>query len=178
MENMEMACQTDIDYGEFYTQYYDISKYTAYNILNGIGSAEDVEECVNDALYEVMINYQKYDESRGSMKTYIRVVTRSKALYKRKRLQAYKTLPLDDDIEIICHDEDRLIYEDLIKGLVMNLKPKEKSIFTMRFLLHMPSKDIAKELRCSVGAVDKRILRLKKKLMIRLNELNIEVEEL
>lgn len=159
----------------FYHTYMPIARSAAGYILYPAGTREDIEEVAQDTVCEAMMNYEKYDESRGKMAAYIRVMARSRALNFRKRQGRYQTVPLDGELELAAADEDMVELKDLVGRILEKLKPKEKILFTYRFLYHMTPEEIAGHLKCSRRAVDSRLMRLRRKLEGYFAENDIEV---
>lgn len=148
----------------FYHTYMSTATYIARNILRGVGSEEDIEECVNDALCKALLSMEKYDESRGTVKTYVGIITRSTALAKRKQILNHETVSFAEAFEITYEPDFELEYKELVQSIIKGLKEKEQELFTLHFLLQMPAEDIAKRLHITRGAVDTRINRLRKKI--------------
>lgn len=157
---------------QFYRDYYKTAEYIFKMILPPIGKEEDIEEGVHDVLLEVMNHPEKYDQSRGGLKNYLRVVSRSKALHMRKKLSSKKTIPLQEDFMISYHDE--LFTQELIKTIIQNLKPDERRLFTLRFLYQMPIEEIATQLGKNRRSIDTALSRLRKKITKQLKEHEIE----
>lgn len=165
MENADEWKNRSAEWEEaFYHKYVPVAKITAGRILYPIGTQEDIEEVVHDAVCEAMVNFHKYDESRGSIETYIRIITKSRALTFRKRQERYKTVPLDNCLELWTEDEDVAGLKDVVRCVLKGLKPKEQDLFTCRFLYHMTPEEIANQAGCSRRAVDSRLSRLRRKL--------------
>ena len=160
----------------FYQMYHATAQYVVGNILRGCGSAEDVEECVNDALYQAMTSMDQYDAKRGTVKTFAGVIARSTALMRRRELMRHPTVSFEEvpkgnggkewqGITITYEPEHRIEYQELVQSIIRGLKPKEQELFTLYFLMQMPPADIAKRLHITRGAVDTRVNRLRKKMI-------------
>ena len=165
-----------IEEDTFYQMYHATAQYVVGNILRGCGSAEDVEECVNDALYQAMASMDKYDEKRGTVKTFVGVIARSTALMRRRELTRHPTVSFDEvsqsdagkewqGITITYEPEHQIEYQELVLSIIRGLKPREQELFTLYFLMQMPPADIAKRLHITRGAVDTRVNRLRKKMI-------------
>ncbi|MGN0155541.1 MAG: sigma-70 family RNA polymerase sigma factor [Lachnospiraceae bacterium] len=152
----------------FYHSYRSTVQYVAGNILRGVGSDEDVEECVNDALCQAMLTMDKFDPKRGTLKTYVGIIARSTALEKRRQILRQRTVPFAEAFEITYEPEFELEYKELVQSIIRELKPREQELFTLYFLMQMPIPDIAKKLQLTRGAVDTRISRLRKKITLQL----------
>lgn len=153
---------------KFYRDYYKTAEYIFKMILPPIGKEEDIEEGVQDVLLEVMHHPEKYDQSRGGLKNYIRVISRSKALYMKKKLSLKQTIPLEEDFMVSYQDE--LFTQELVRTIIQNLKPSERQLFTLRFLYQMPIDEIATQLGKNRRSIDTALTRLRKKIEKQLNE--------
>ncbi len=166
MEKGERAKPDSREWEEiFYDRYVPVARAVAARILYPSGTKEDIEEIAQDVMCEIIMNYEKFDESRGSLETYVRVMARSRALNYRKRQPRYHLVPLEGELELSTEDEDMAELKELVGEVIERLKPKEKILFTYRFLYHLTPKEIAEKTGCSRRAVDSRLTRLKKKLV-------------
>ncbi|MGL4336832.1 MAG: sigma-70 family RNA polymerase sigma factor [Turicibacter sp.] len=172
---MNFEKQMGVSKEEFYYDYYKTAEYVFKMMLPPVGTKEDIEEGVADVLLEVMNHPEKYDVSRGGIKNYIRVIARSKALLMRRKIIKKQTIPLSEDFMISYTDE--VLTKEFITDLIKNLKPKERQLFTMRFLYQMPVEDIAIQIGKSRGNVDTSLTRLRKKLKDELIKHEIDVKE-
>lgn len=150
-----------------YDQYAPVARQVINRILYPAGSREDVEELVQDVMWELLEHPEKYQEERGSLTVYVAVLSRSRALNARKKLGCLRTVPMEGMMEL-GYEDSRLVKElelkELVGRILASLKPREQRLFTMRFLYHMTIEEIAVHLKCSRGAVDVRISRLRRKL--------------
>lgn len=172
---MQLDEQMEIIDETIYAHYYKTAEYVIRNILRGIGSNEDIEDCVHETLEEVLMNREKFDVARGSIKTYVCVIARSKALYARKKLVKHQTVPLEDDLVLVYDDE--LEVKEAVKHILKQLNANERKLFTLRFLYYMPIEEVSKTLGLSRGNVDVKLSRLRKKLVKLFNTFGIDVRE-
>ena len=57
---------------------------------------EEAEECANDVMLRLLTHRERYEPSRGSLLTYVRVMARTEALSRLRRWNSRPlTLPLD-----------------------------------------------------------------------------------
>ncbi len=63
-------------------------------LLRGL-PREDAEECANDVMLRLLTRRERYDPARGSLETFVRVMTRTEAL-SRLRKKRPDALPLED----------------------------------------------------------------------------------
>lgn len=130
------------------------------------GHPEDAEECVQDAVWAYVDAPEKWDPARGSEKTYLCVLVRSRALDRRRRLAARREDPLEDHagaLRAADHTEEAALRDGLRRALA-ELSQAERRLFTLRFLYQWPSAEIGHTLGLSANGVDARVVRLRRKL--------------
>lgn len=149
-----------------------IALATARTILRGL-PREDAEECANDVMLRLLTRRESYDSARGSLETFVRVMTRTEALsrLRRKRPDA---LPLDEELYITAEPEEYI--GDIIETVLDSLTQRERMLFTLRFLYGVESREIARRLGMTRGGVDVAVLRLRRKLKKLLEGQGITVE--
>ena len=126
------------------------------------------EDCVNDVLFSIWQNIDRYDPSKNSLKNWIGAVAKYRAInYQRKY---YRELVTGELNEALADEKD--IDSDILKreieeetmALLSNLKPKDKEIFIRRYILEQPINIIAAQSKKSPSWIYNRISRAKKKL--------------
>lgn len=130
------------------------------------GWPEEAEECVQDALWSYADAPEKWDPARGSEKTYLCLLVRSRAMDRRRRLAARREEPLADHEGILRAEDcaERSALRDGLRRALAELSPAERRLFTLRFLYQWPSAEIGRTLGLSVNGVDARVARLRRKL--------------
>lgn len=147
-------------------------------ILGTSGSAEDVEECVQDIFAEYLRTPQKLDELRGSEKTYLCVLARSRARSLRARLTAHAAVPLEEELLLAAPDEmGRSEAREALRCALMGLTPEERRLFTLRFVYEWDTKSISRALGITQSTVTTRTARMREKLKKLLSLQGIELEE-
>lgn len=148
-------------------------------ILGTSGSAEDVEECVQDVFAEYLRPPQKLDELRGNEKTYLCVLARSRARSLRARLAAHAAVPLEEELLLAAPDEmGRSEARAALRSALMGLGSEERQLFTLRFVYEWDTKSIARRLGVTQSAVTTRTARLRERLKKLLALQGIELEEM
>lgn len=157
----------DIDriYDEYFTNIYFYVK----RILGGIGTNEDIEECVSDVFFALWKDWSKYDASRGSLQTYLYVKARSTALNYRKKLNTYGEKYVEESIEgsniaekTILNTEEIVIdkiNESKILKEIEGFKEPNRSYFYLRYFMNYDIKTIAEIYNITTSAVDNRLYR-------------------
>ncbi|MCR4647205.1 MAG: sigma-70 family RNA polymerase sigma factor [Oscillospiraceae bacterium] len=133
-------------FDEYYTYVYAI----AYRIINGIGTREDVEECVIDVFLEVI---QRYDTVReGSLKSYIGTVAKNKAINvcryvsaKSRRTDSFDDMPQElassQDVE---NDIEQTELTDRLLSCISALGEPDATIILQKFFYDRNSTEIAR----------------------------------
>ena len=69
------------------------------------GWPEDAEECVQDAVWAFVEGREKWDPERGSEKTWLCLLLRSRARDRRRALASRAEEPLEDHVHLTAGDE-------------------------------------------------------------------------
>ena len=137
-------------------------------IILPLGTKEDVEECVSDSFIAFYGQADKIDLEKASIKTYLAVITKRKAIDRYRMLKkATALIPLDEAELSDTAAQDFTVSTDkkgaLIKA-VRSLGEPDTTIVTRKFYLGETAAEIAAELDMSEAAVQKRIERSRNKL--------------
>ena len=98
-------------------------------LLRGL-PREDAEECANDVMLRLLTRRERYDPARGSLETFVRVMTRTEAL-SRLRKKRPDALPLED-LSLSGGAEEYI--GDIVEQVLDSLTLRERQLFTLRFL--------------------------------------------
>jgi RNA polymerase sigma-70 factor (ECF subfamily) len=136
-------------------------------------SSEDVEEIAGDVFFDFYRNAKKYDPSLGSIKTFLCVTAKHKAIdLARKRAQENGNISMDDDETFLQFSEDFAVEEDFFgkeerRALFREidaLGEPDSEIITRKFFFCESSKSIAERLGLTPSNVDVRTHRALAKL--------------
>ena len=149
--------------------------YVVQAILKEIGNTQDIEECVADVFIYIWQHPDYFNEKRGTLKNYLCLIAKSKALDKYRKLSKSQDIhiPLDTLTEKspafshfhlgftseFMHYE----YEDLYKVLDI-LSPSEKEILLRRYIGGEKPAQIAKDLGVPVKSIVNNLYYSKHKL--------------
>lgn len=154
-----MDRQTDIGFEAIYDEYYDrIYKY-AYTLLLNREEAEDVTADTFLAAWE---NYDRFDASRASIRTWLTRIVHNRAV-DLMRSASYRTrtgLPADqvsDGSEQFTDDVEK---SATVVRLFSMLEPEERELLDMRYVMDLKDDEIAMLLDLEKKTVNKRIQRL------------------
>ncbi len=137
-------------------------------VLKNAGSIQDVEEVVADAFIFLWEHPGKFDPKRGSLKSFLCIVTRSRAIDRYRELTRRQTVPLE---ETVLADQfgmqEMLIQEDTRRELlaaVQALGEPGREILVRRYYFDQKPREIALALDMTVKQVDNSLYRSKRQL--------------
>lgn len=141
-------------------------------VLEGVGDARDVEECVADVFIYLWKAPRKFDPKRGSLKTLLCIVARSRALDRRRALARRQTISLEEIqlAEKMGLQEKLLRQEDhrALMAAVNALEEPAREILVRRYYYEQKPRQIALALGMTVKQVDNSLYRTKKQLRLAL----------
>ena len=82
--------------GEVITVYSRLLWSVAGAVLNNIGSVQDMEECVADTFIYLWEHPEKYNPSRGKLKTWLSIIARTQAVNRCREITKRNTVSLED----------------------------------------------------------------------------------
>lgn len=148
------------------------------HVLHGVGNSGDVEECCSDVFVAAWERIKDFDPGRGSLRTWVLVLARYRAMdYRRKLarrsgLEAGERLPMDllpveggasagEDPEGSLLRKER---QEQLRAALRALEPGEKEVLYRRYFLEESVEHIAADLGISRGAADNRLWRARRSL--------------
>ena len=137
-------------------------------VLKNVGTEQDIEECVADVFIDLWEYPDKYDAERGTLKTWLCMVARYKAIDRYRALSRNNTVPLEGAMMVgRMGMQDALLQEETKRELVAAvnaLTDVEKDILIRRYYYEQKPKEIAKALDLSLKQVQNHLYRSKQKL--------------
>lgn len=127
---------------------------------------EDIDELVSDVFIRLWRNPKSYDPVRGTIKTYLAVMTKSMAINLLTNRKRKKEEATDDSVfsdMVTAEEMNDLDWQELYR-VVMTLEEPTRSVIIKRFFCDMKPADIQKELNLSAKEVDNRLYRGKQKI--------------
>lgn len=121
-------------------------------------SAEEIEECVSDVFLAFYHQYTAIDLKRGSIKGFLAVLSRRKAVDRWRKLAGKETLPLQEEItaaDTLEQQEDRQILLDAVRAL----GDPDGKILLLKYYFGYPSKMIAEVYGLQENTVNQKIRR-------------------
>lgn len=142
-----------------------------FNKISGMYSKEDIEECVSDVFFEVFHYKNRIDLEKGSIKAFLAIVAKRKAIDMYRKNKNNIHIPIDDvsqDLYSIVDDvaDSILIKESnsVLIDAIKSLGEPDSEIIIRKFYLYQSSKDISKDLGLKVNTIDKKVSRCMQKL--------------
>lgn len=145
-------------------------------ILKSTGTSEDIEECVSDVFTELWRKPSGYNPKKGSLRTYLALLTKSRALNTSKRLRRKQTISLDEtESPVDIGELFDTAADDTAQRAVGLLPEPDREIFIRRHILGQKPDAIA----CAIGLTTRQVInklyRVRGKLKALLNDLEESV---
>ena len=162
--------------------------YFVRTILEGVGMAQDAEECVNDLFIAVWDDIDSFDPSRGTLRTWLTMRAKYLALDRRRQLQRRQALavPLDHPMDAQSGTEmlpgaqpsrQHVAESETLDGLLMRHEQQEqlrqaldqlpeidRLLVYMRYFRLASTEEIAVRTGLTRRAIDTRLWRARKSL--------------
>jgi len=137
-----------------------------FNKLSGMYSREDIEECVSDVFFEVFRYKSRIDLQKGSIKAFLAVVAKRKAIDIYRKNKNNNHVSIDDVLQGLYTAEDDVAHTILLKesnseliDVIKSLGEPDSEIILRRYYLRQSSKDISKNIGLKVNTIDKKVSR-------------------
>jgi RNA polymerase sigma-70 factor, ECF subfamily len=140
----------------FYDRYAGYALSVALRILR---DRQEAEEAVQDAFWQIWSGRVRYDPLRGRFRTWVFMVTRSRALDRvRRRSPTRDALPARELASAESGPEDAALQSGLLR-LVGRLTRAQRDAVVLAFYEGLTHQEIAERLGEPVGTVKSRIRR-------------------
>jgi RNA polymerase sigma-70 factor (ECF subfamily) len=151
----------------------------AGGILGRIATTQDIEECVSDVFVHIWQNPQGFDPKKGSLKTFLAVVAKSKALDMYRKLSKNKIVELDEainssDYGLLEYIVNKEMCHELYTAIASLPEPNKEIVMRRYFFDEKPAK-IAESISLPVKEVENRLYQSKAKLRKHLVEGGVRV---
>jgi len=144
----------------------------ASGVLKNIGTKEDIEDCIAESFGYLWEYPEKYNQQRGSIKSYLCIITKNKAIDKVRKINKTTTLQYDDDLKTeIDNIEKVLVNKQLINEIyhfAKNLKHLDREIFLLRYFHQLKPREIACKLNITTKEVSNRLYYSRKSLLTKI----------
>ena len=141
---------------------------TASKVLNGTGCEQDIEEVVADVFIDLWQKPEQYDATRGSLKSFLCLKCRSKAIDRFRKLSGCMLEDLNEEtaaavagLPADLPDPEIL---DAVRTAVDTLDEPAREIVIRRYFRDQKPRAIAKAMELNVKKVENILFRTKAKL--------------
>lgn len=143
--------------------------YVAKNILSETACMEDIEECTVDVFTDAWNNIDKYDKDRGSLKTWLLILCKYKALNIKKAVTIKNKVISLEGIQVKDNEDIEGNYvikerKEEVLQVIQAFKNIDKIIFLKRYFWEQSVDEICVHMNMSRQAVDNRLWRGRKKI--------------
>ena len=140
----------------------------AGGILSTIGTPQDIEECISDVYVHVWKNPKAFNPKRGSLKTFLAIIAKGKALDAYRKLSKNKVIEINEAISSSDDDLLDFIVEKEMHGklytAIESLTEPNKEIVIRRFFFEEKPTRIAEKTALPVKEIENRLYQSKLKL--------------
>lgn len=137
-------------------------------VLTSTASREDIEECVADAFVYLWRSHERFSEQKGSLKSWLCLIARSRAIDRYRTAARRKESSLDENALTECsgiaNDTESVVLRRDLLATINTLEEPDREIVVRRYLFQQKPKDIAVALGLSVRQVENRLYRSKARL--------------
>lgn len=137
-------------------------------VLKNAGSAQDVEECVADAFIFLWEHPEKFDPARGSLKSWLCIVARSRAIDRYRQITRRNTVSLEETVLADSFGmQEELLRQETRKELlaaINALGEPGREILVRRYYYDQKPRQIALALGLTVKQVNNSLYHTKRLL--------------
>jgi RNA polymerase sigma-70 factor (ECF subfamily) len=144
--------------GVLYDRHSGILLATAVRIL---GDQREAEDIVHDVLLEAWQKAGDYDRARGSVRTWLLVRLRSRALDRwrrvsRIRVQTMEARTLDEFLPALADDPGQTLDHARVRRAVEELPEPQRRVLELAYFEGLSSTEVADQLAIPIGTVKSR----------------------
>jgi RNA polymerase sigma-70 factor, ECF subfamily len=146
-----------------YSILYNNYSSVLYGVINRVvSSADDAADVLQDTFVKIWRNIEHYDQSKGSIFTWMMNIARNMAIDK-VRSADYRDSHLNDSIEDTIRqvDTENSIEQEIdsigLRKIVETLKPEQKQLIDLVYFKGYTQADVSEEFGIPLGTVKTRI---------------------
>lgn len=137
-------------------------------ILGSIGTAQDIEECISDVFIQVWKNPTAFNHEKGTLKTFLAVIAKSKALNAYRKLSKSRITELEEavmgaDCDLLEYIVEKEMCRELYDAITTLTEPNKEILLRRYFFDEKPAR-IAERFSIPVKEVENRLYQSKIKL--------------
>lgn len=153
---------------KLFDNYFKLSWTVAAGILGEIGTREDIEECVEDVFLTLWERPEQFEPSRGSIKNYICLLTKSRALDRFRKLRRWSCCPLEEaETELNEEPFEQAVTKEQVKravAFIERFEEPDRSILLLRLFYGLRPAEVAERLRLPIRVIYEKLRRGKERL--------------
>lgn len=138
------------------------SKYLNHS---NIGTSEDIEELISDVFVRLWENPKGFSPQKGTLKTYLCMLTRSMAINKVKSIARHQHDTVDIETMSQLSEEESSMDWQVFFEAVMKLDETTRAIIIRRYFYEMKPSQIQKETGYDAKLIDNKLYNGKKQLV-------------
>jgi RNA polymerase sigma-70 factor, ECF subfamily len=130
--------------------------------LSILGNPNDAEEVVNDVLTTVWLQAERFDAERGTVSTWLSIMTRSRCLDRLRRNRRHRSSSLHPDA--VAYDvqgdqsgeverHQRFDLREATRAAMQRLSVMQRRVVRLAFFRDMSHREIAERLQMPLGTV-------------------------
>lgn len=131
-----------------------------------LANPEDIKECVNDAFMDFYCHWDRFDENKGTLMSYLAAIVRNQAVSRYRRNKPKETFELQEDTAQAADEISKTEIRMDIEHALAELKPEDAEIIRMKYYGGMTVQEIADSLGLPYETVKKRHQRSVAKLRL------------
>ena len=151
-------------FAELYDQHSTWLLAVAYRILQ---NRRDAEDLLHDVFLEIWKKAASYDPNRGTVRSWLAVKIRSRALDRHRALKTVKKHVVEqtnseiDGIEWVptADETDCVVDHDAARKMLEQLTPAQRSVIELSYFEGFTCQEIANQCQIPLGTVKSRLLR-------------------
>lgn len=152
-----MTCGDSDALGDLHDRYVGLLLATGVRIL---GNRREAEDLVHDVLMEIWHRCADYDPERGSVRTWLLVRLRSRALDRTRRASRFRVQPLQErdlDGHRASGDEPgHGLDHERVRQALLDLPAAQRQVLELAYFDGLSATEIAERLDVPVGTVKSR----------------------
>lgn len=129
-----------------------------------LDNPEDIRECVQEAFLEFYEYRERFRPEKGTMKAYLYMIAKRKAIRRLRANSLYASEPLDENLPDTEEIEEQLLNREMLEQALSKLREQDSRMIRMKYYDGMTCAQIAHAMNLPLETVKKRQQRSLKKL--------------
>lgn len=162
--------QKDMDIFDYIMEHYNkLLWVVAGNILEKVGSSEDIEDCISDVYIKLLENPRIYDHKKGSLKSFLVRVGKNLAIDRYRKLVKVSVTSIEEHFDV--HDEQDSLSSILTKEsrekileALDTLKEPDREVIIRRYFFNEKVKVISEKMCLQSKEIENKLYQGKLKL--------------